>query len=75
MWGGKQPEPKDLDGSLPGLDRYIRRLYSSSSFPCVDGNGGGDGTDALQGMFLTDLDGLVIGPADQATSCKEQNGE
>ena len=32
-------EPKDPDGSLPGFDRYIRRMYGQAWFPKLDKNG------------------------------------
>jgi hypothetical protein len=32
-------EPKDVDGSLPGYPRYIRRLYGQPWFPKLDSNG------------------------------------
>jgi hypothetical protein len=33
-------EPSDPDGNLSGIDRYIRRLYKSLDFPCLDKDNG-----------------------------------
>ena len=53
-------EPKDDDGSLPGYDRYIRRMYSATWFPRLDSNGmvytagkaGARGREAAKNMKL-----------------------
>ena len=39
MASAKETEPQDKDGFLPGLDRYLRRMYQASWFPQLDRNG------------------------------------